>query len=32
LRAIQTSAPFPPLPREYKDEYLGIHLIFEHSK
>lgn len=32
LRAIQTSAPFPPLPKEYKDEYLGIHLIFEHSK
>lgn len=32
LRAIQTSAPFPPLPKEYKDDYLGIHLIFEHSK
>ncbi len=32
LRAIQTSAPFPPLPRAYEDEYLGIYLIFEHSK
>ncbi len=32
LRAIQSSAPFPPLPREYEEEYLGIHLIFEHSK
>ena len=32
LRAIQTSAPFPPLPRDYEDEYLGIYLIFEHSK
>ena len=32
LRAIQNSAPFPPLPRAYEDEYLGIYLIFEHSK
>lgn len=32
LRAIQTSAPFPPLPKDYEEEYLGIHLIFEHSK
>lgn len=32
FRAIQTSAPFPPLPGAYKDEYLGIYLIFEHSK
>ncbi len=32
FRAIQTSAPFPPLPRAYEDEYLGIYLIFEHSK
>jgi TonB family protein len=32
LRAIQTSAPFPSLPRDYEDEYLGIYLIFEHSK
>ncbi len=32
LRAIQTSAPFPPLPRAYEEEYLGIYLIFEHSK
>ncbi len=32
LRAVQTSAPFPPLPGAYEDEYLGIYLIFEHSK
>jgi len=32
FRAIQTSAPFPPLPGDYEDEYLGIYLIFEHSK
>ncbi|HEB36715.1 MAG TPA: TonB C-terminal domain-containing protein [Candidatus Aminicenantes bacterium] len=32
LRAIQTSASFPPLPGAYEDEYLGIYLIFEHSK
>jgi len=32
LRAVQTSAPFPPLPTAYEDEYLGIYLIFEHSK
>lgn len=32
LRAIRSSAPFPPLPREYKEDYLGIHLIFEHKQ
>lgn len=32
LRAIKSSAPFPPLPKAYEDEYLGIYLIFEHSK
>ncbi len=32
LRAIQSSAPFPPLPNDYEGEFLGIHLIFEHSK
>ncbi len=32
LRAIKTSAPFPPLPGAYEDEYLGIYLIFEHSE
>jgi TonB family protein len=31
-RAVQASAPFPPLPSEYEDQFLGIHLIFEHSK
>jgi TonB family protein len=32
VRAVKASAPFPPLPREYEDDYLGIHLIFEHAK
>ena len=32
LRAIQTAAPFAPLPSEYDGQYLGIHLIFEHSR
>lgn len=32
LRSVQSSAPFPPLPKDYEDEYLGIRLIFEHSK
>ncbi|HUU36748.1 MAG TPA: cell envelope integrity protein TolA [Candidatus Desulfaltia sp.] len=32
VRAVKASAPFPPLPREYGESYLGIHLIFEHSK
>ena len=31
VRAIQSTS-FPPLPREYEDDYLVIHLIFEHSK
>jgi TonB family protein len=32
LRAITSAAPFPPLPEDYDQDYLGIHLIFEHSK
>lgn len=32
MRAIRASAPFPPLPRDYEDNYLIIHLMFEHSK
>lgn len=32
LRAITSAAPFPPLPEEYDQDFLGIHLIFEHSK
>jgi TonB family protein len=32
IRAVKASAPFPPLPREYEETYLGIHLIFEHTK
>jgi TonB family protein len=31
-RAIQSSAPFPPLPHDYEGDFLGIHLIFEHNK
>lgn len=30
LRAIISSAPFPPLPNEFTGEYLGIHLEFEY--
>ncbi len=32
LRSIQRSTPFPPLPTDYDQDYLGIFLIFEHSK
>lgn len=32
IRAIHSSAPFPPLPRDYEGEYLGITLIFWHKK
>lgn len=32
LRAIQSASPFAPLPSEYDGQYLGIHLIFEHSR
>jgi len=32
IRAVRSSAPFPPLPTEYKDEYLLIRIIFEHTK
>jgi len=32
VRAIHSSAPFPPLPNEYGEEYLGITLIFWHQK
>jgi TonB family protein len=32
MRAVKASAPFPPLPRDYDEAYLVIHLIFEHSK
>jgi TonB family protein len=31
-RAILSSAPFAPLPPDYREDYLGIILIFEHSK
>lgn len=32
VRAIQSAAPFAPLPYEYDEEYLAIHLRFEHKK
>jgi len=32
MRAIQTASPFAPLPAEYDGQYLGIHLVFEHSQ
>jgi len=32
VRAVQSAAPFPPLPFEYEEEYLAIHLRFEHKK
>ena len=33
IRAVQSSrSSFPPLPREYREDYLGIILIFEHSQ
>lgn len=30
--AIMRAAPFPPLPTDYDPDYLGIFLIFEHSR
>jgi TonB family protein len=32
VRAIQSAAPFAPLPDGYEEEYLIIHLRFEHKK
>lgn len=32
IRAIADARPFPPLPREYDGEYLGINLRFEHAR
>ncbi|MFQ6037154.1 MAG: TonB family protein [Candidatus Aminicenantales bacterium] len=32
VRAVQSAAPFPPLPSDYEGEYLGIHLIFWHTR
>ncbi|MBC7363464.1 MAG: TonB C-terminal domain-containing protein [Candidatus Aminicenantes bacterium] len=31
-RAVELAAPFPPLPRDYENDYLVIHLIFERNK
>jgi TonB family protein len=30
LRAVKLSAPFPPLPEGYGDNYLGVHFEFKH--
>jgi protein TonB len=32
MRAIRAAAPFPPLPRDYQQPFLVIHLMFEHAK
>jgi TonB family protein len=32
MRAVRSAAPFPPLPRDYQDPFLVIHLVFENSK
>ncbi|MBN2199765.1 MAG: TonB C-terminal domain-containing protein [Candidatus Aminicenantes bacterium] len=32
VRSVQRSSPFPPLPRDYDKDSLGIFLIFEHSR
>jgi TonB family protein len=32
LRAVLSSVPFPPLPKEFGEEYLGIHFGFEYIK
>ncbi len=32
LRAVQNSSPFPPLPRDFEGEFLGLHIIFEHIR
>lgn len=32
LRAVLSSVPFPPLPREFGEDYLGIHFGFEYIK
>jgi len=32
LRAVKFSIPFPPLPREYEGDYLGVHFQFEYRK
>jgi TonB family protein len=29
-RAVLQAAPLPPLPREYKDEYVGVHFSFQY--
>jgi len=31
-RAVELASPFPPLPRDFENDYLVIHLIFERSK
>ncbi|HAV41320.1 MAG TPA: hypothetical protein DCW97_02785 [Acidobacteria bacterium] len=31
-RAVELASPFPPLPRDFENDYLVIHLIFERSQ
>lgn len=31
VRAVKRAAPFPPLPDEYKDEYVGVYFGFEYT-
>ena len=30
-RAVEASAPFPPLPEEYDGDYLGVYFVFDTS-
>jgi protein TonB len=32
LRAVVQASPLPPLPREFKDNYLGVHFSFAYEK
>ncbi|MFH1755073.1 MAG: TonB family protein [Candidatus Latescibacterota bacterium] len=32
LRAVVQSSPLPPLPREFNDDYLGVHFSFAYEK
>lgn len=32
LRAVLSAVPFPPLPKEFAEDYLGIHFGFEYTK
>jgi TonB family protein len=32
LRAVKLSAPFPPLPEGYGEDYLGVHYDFQRPR